>query len=317
VPSLDELRFDLTALTQSLLLALLFLLLAAVPARLANSVLSQNNAQISAWFSQRGVIAKWRERLAGVWNNPAGLASFIILSAVVYGFLSPDFGLSTQSVAALLGVVAGLLVAGLIFEIPLILTHRWVANDGGRLRALPLTIVLAVASVLISRVAAFQPGYLYGRVTGREFDSIHWRDEARAMALTGVWMLSVALVAWLALPLVDGALSSVPLLDMAVSASLATIFVGGLAGALLDLVPLPFLPGSKVFAWRRSVWFVLFMAAAFFFALLLINPGTAVPGSAGLSPLVAALIAFVSFAIASLVFWGYFRLRGPEPLGEA
>jgi hypothetical protein len=88
-------------------------------------------------------------------------------------------------------------------------------------------------------------------------------------------------------------------------------------GALFDFLPLPFLRGGKVFAWQPGVWMALFLVASFVFAFILLNPGTGGPGGAGGPPLLAALIVFVSFAIASLVFWGYFRRRGPEPGGEA
>jgi hypothetical protein len=124
-------------------------------------------------------------------------------------------------------------------------------------------------------------------------------------------MLLVALGAWLAMPFIEQSLASQPLLLMGVSAGLATIFVGGLEGLLFELVPLRFLRGEAVYQWRRSVWAILFLSAGFAFAYILLDPSHGYLGSTRISPLIPAVILFVSFGIASIVFWAYFRFR-PE-----
>jgi hypothetical protein len=139
------------------------------------------------------------------------------------------------------------------------------------------------------------------------------RDEARAHAWTAIWMLIVALAAWLALPFVEDGLAASPLLAMALAAGLATVFVGGLEGLLFELVPLRFLRGDSVFEWRRSVWVVLFASVAFLFAYILLDPINGYLGSTRISPLIPAVILFIGFGIASLVFWSYFRFRPERP----
>lgn len=74
--------------------------------------------------------------------------------------------MSAESVAALVGLVGGLIIVIATFELPLLLIQRRVRHDRGRLRVLPLTFVIALVCVLISRTADFQPGYLYGVVAG-------------------------------------------------------------------------------------------------------------------------------------------------------
>ena len=301
----------MTVAAQSLLLALLFLLLAAFPGQLANKTWEENKGEISGWFARGGAVAaRIRASLAGFWTRRLGVVLFIVLTALVYGFLSPDFGPSAESAAALIGILAGLLVIILAFELPLMLTHRRLRQDRGRLQVIPLTIFLGILCVAFSRIADFQPGYLYGLVATFAFaGTLQLRDEARAHAMTAVWMLIVALAAWLALPLIEDQLAGQPLLAMGVAAGLATIFVGGLEGLLFELVPLRFLRGDKVYAWRRGVWAVLFVAAAFTFAYVLLDPSNGYLGSTRVSPLVPAMILFVTFGIASILFWGYFRFR--------
>lgn len=311
IPRPDELSLDLTVAGQSLLLALLFLVLAAFPGQLANKTWEANREEISRWFARGGLAAdRVRTSLASFWKRPYGILIFVALTAALYGFLSPEFGPSIESAVALLGILGGLGVVILAFELPLFLAYRRINREMGRLRVVPMTIILGIACVVISRIAEFQPGYLYGLVATFAFTgSLQRRDEARAHALTGVWMLMVALAAWLAMPWIEQSLASERLLLMGISAGLATVFVGGLEGLLFELVPLRFLRGEAVYEWRRSVWAILFLAAGFCFAYILLDPSHGYLGSTRVSPLIPALILFVSFGIASILFWAYFRFR--------
>jgi hypothetical protein len=274
VPRADELPIDLTAAGESLLLALLFLLLAAFPAELFNRTWDENSEVIGRWFNRGGRIgARVREVLAQFWRRRVGIAVFLGLSALLYGFLSPDFGPTSESVAEFIGILGGLAVVILAFELPIARTHRRVLNDARRLRVLPVTLFVAAVCVLGSRLANFEPGYIYGLVAGYVFaGEFSLRDEARSYALTGTWMLVIALAAWLAMPWVEDSLSSQPLLQMGISAGLATMFVAGLEGVVFGFIPLRFLRGAKLYEWRRSVWAVIFVAAAFLFAYILLDP---------------------------------------------
>ena len=319
MPRPDELGFDLLAAGQSLLLALLFLLLAAFPGQLLNKTWEENYAEINGWFRRGGRLgARLKVALDQFWRHRVGILVFIVLSALLYGFLSPEFGPTAESAAALIGILVGLGVVVAVFELPIVFAQRRVLKDRGRMRVLPLTILIAIVCVLLSRLAEFQPGYLYGLVAGWAFaGSLELRDEARAHVMTGVWMLIVAVGAWLLLPLAEDSLAGQPLLDMAVAAGLATIFVAGLEGLLFELVPLRFLRGEKVYEWRRGVWAALFLAAGFAFAYILLNPTAGYLGTTRLSPLVPAVLLFVGFGIVSVLFWAYFRYRpAREPIAS-
>jgi hypothetical protein len=217
----------------------------------------------------------------------------------------------------LAGLFVGLIVVTISFELPLALTYRRLAGERGLVRVQSLTLLVALVCVVVSRVADFQPGYMYGLVAGYAFVSeLKPRDEARAHAITALWMLLVSLAAWLALPAVEDLLGAQPWVQLVVAAVLATVFVAGLEGLLFELVPLRFLRGESVFAWSRPVWALLFGAAAFLFAFILLNPGAEYLGSTRVSPLVPALVLFVAFAVVSVLFWGYFRFREPRPTDE-
>ena len=78
---------------------------------------------------------------------------------------------------------------------------------------------------------------------------------------------------------------------------------------LFELVPVRFLRGQSVFAWRRAVWATLFLAAAFSFVHILLTPQSGYLGSTQTSPLLAAVILFAGFGLFSVAFWAYFRYR--------
>jgi hypothetical protein len=315
IPPPQSVGTDVSVVGQSLALALLFLVLAAFPSQLFNKTLEENYFEVSGWFRRGGRVAAGAiAALAAFWQRRSGLIIFIVLSALIYGFLSPQFGPTLNSFASLLGILGGLVVVIAAFEIPLVVFHRQLLHDRGSLRVQPLTIFVGIACVVISRIADFQPGYLYGLVVGYVFATeLPLRDEGRANAVTAVWMIFVSLAAWLALPLAATSLANQPFIQIAVAAGLATIFVAGLEGLLFELVPLRFLRGESVFAWNKILWAFLFVAAAFTFAHIMLTPAAGWFGSTKTSPLFAAVLLFVGFGILSVVFWAYFRFRPERP----
>jgi hypothetical protein len=311
VPTVSQVSFDGISAAESALLALLFLFLAAFPGQLFNKTYEENEEEINGWFTRGGsALAGLTATVSRFWNRRVGIFSFVIVSALLYGFLSPSFGLDASSIASLVGIVGGLVVVILAFELPEARAQRRLLQDPGKVRVIPMTIVVGIVCVLASRLTDFQPGYLYGLIAGYVFArQLSLRDEAHAHVWTAVWMLAIALGSWLALPIVDQNLGAQPLLDVLLSSALATIFVAGLEGLLFELVPLRFLRGEVVYKWRRSVWALIFLVAAFLFAWIMLQPSVGYLGSTRTSPLLPAIALFVAFGVFSVVFWGYFRFR--------
>jgi hypothetical protein len=300
-------------------LGLLFLIFALFPAVLFNKTLEEHYDEIAAWFRERaawlpGLRASYG-RLADFWGHGAGIVAFVVLSAIIYGFLMPRLGLDIASLAAILGILAGLVLVILAFDVPARRYHGLRTGDVGRLRVLPGSIAIGVVCVLVSRAIDFQPGYLYGLVVGYQFHSeMSGEHEGRSAALRAGWALGVSLVAWLALALLSpGTSSGGSLIALALGTMLATVVVAGIEGALFELFPMRFLPGEKVFGWRRSVWAVLFGISALAFVAVLINPASGYLGSTHQVPLLLALSLFIVFALVSVGFWAWFRYRPARP----
>jgi hypothetical protein len=317
LPRPGEVTNDLLTLFIALGVAALVLMLVAFPSALFEETLEENYDRIFGWLNRGGAAGAVMGMATAMWRSPPGLALFMFLSAVIYGFLEPQFGLDLESIALVIGIAAGLIITTATFEYPLTLFQRRANADRGLIRVLPFSLVVAVLCVIASRVAGFEPGYIFGVIAFWTFSrAMTPRAEGASVAVTSVFILLLALAAWLALPFADGLLASSPLAHVAVAAALTTIFIGGLQGLLFELFPLRFLRGSKLWDWSKPVWLLIFFVAAFAFVHVLVVPNIDFMFEAGGSGLVVAIAFLLTFTIISIAFWAYFRRHQPsaEPL---
>lgn len=245
-----------------------------------------------------------------LWRTPQGMAIFVLGSALVYAFLDPTFGISLVSLATVAGLALGLFVVLLAYGLPLYLAAR--SRDIViSARALPATLLVAVLCVIVSRVADFQPGYLYGLIVGfffaREVDR---RAEGRVKAIATAVSLLTAFVAWIALAFLragsgPGDELTTPLLE----AATVTVVVAGLENAVFAMLPLRFLPGSAIFDWNRRVWIVLLGLGVFGFAHVLLNPSAGYMADSTRTSFLTMVALLIGFGLASVLFWAWFRFR--------
>ena len=299
----------------SLGVASLILLLVAFSSSLLNETIEENHAVIAGWLGGGRLLGALSRVLGTLWTSPAGVVRFLFVSALIYGFLDPGFGLSWESLTLVLGIVLGLLVTTLFFELPPALFQRRQNQQPGAIRVLPLSLVVALVCVLISRAVDFQPGYIYGLIAFYAFSrGTAPRAEGQAMAVTCVVIVGLAVFAWLMLPIADAAFAATPFLHLAVTTALVTVFVGGLAGLLFQLLPLRFLRGKRLWDWNGALWVVLFMIAAFVFVHVLIVPSADYLVETGTPVLFSALGLLIAYTLLSIGVWAYFRSRQPaEP----
>ena len=307
----DPARVTMDPLTvaQSALLTLAVLFLMPFPAQLFNSTLEEHAEEVRGWFAPMVGFARGVGRgLAGFWNTPFGIAAFLLVSASLYALLDPSFGLSAEAAVTLLGLMVGIVVVTVLFGIPQVLAHRR-AGDRPMIGALPGTLLVGVACVLVSRLADFQPGYLYGLVIGFAFASdLEPAEEGRTGAVAGLLMLGAALLAWVGLGLLRQSGGEGIGFTIAETV-LAAVLVAGLEGLVFGLLPLRFLPGERVYRWNRIVWGALLGVGLFAFFHILINPASGYLADTSRTPLFTILGLLIGFGFLSVAFWGYFRFR--------
>ena len=318
-----QVSLDPVVVAQSAFLSLLVVVLMPFPAELFNKTLEAHLAEVRAALGRvpvLGLMVRRGDPDRGTghtgWSHPVAVLVFVLLSAALYGLLDPGFGPGAASLVTYVGLVVALVTVAWLASLPLRSVHRRLTRDSGRIRAVPWTLLFAALSVLISRAAGFLPGYLYGLVIGYAFvHEIEEREEARGLAAGAWWMLGLGLVAWFSLGAVrtPGIEPTVP--AQIAQSVFAALTVGGIEGIVFGLVPLRFLHGEAVFRWRRSRWAVLYGLGVFAFLWIILNPSNGFVTTPPRSSFVTSVALFIGFALASILFWSYFRFRRPrEPV---
>jgi len=308
------------------LLTLLVVLLFGLTSSLFNSTIDDNRSDITEWVARiRRRMVPFRAGLQRVTGSiPMAdlsrirgigrVAVVLALTGLVYGYLSPDFGLSPQGVFLFVSIVIGLGLMTYIGEggATLLATRRFHAESSVRLYG--AAIGVAVACVVMSRLVDFRPGFVYGFVASSLVlggISLDRRRSAELVILPSVALVVVSLGSWTLL----GPISAIARDDgnnwpAALAASvLAITFVAGLEGVFYNMIPLTFMDGAAVYRWNRIAWGLLFGAATFLFWHLVINSYSSYLDAFKQTSVVLALAMLAVYGGLTVATWGFFRIR--------
>ena len=304
-------------------ITLVAMLALTFPSQLFNRTFEENYDEIVVLARRRlGWVARMTAGLKADESPRRDVAafSFVVLAGSLLGSLrDPGFGLNTSSIESFFATMLSLLATmAVAYAIARVFRARRKLALNAKLRALPAGLVVAALCVIVSRVADFQPGYLYGVISGVAFGStLTRRHEAQLTALATAGGIAFSVLAWLVWVPVHhtagqhGAFAGAGLIDD----FLASVFVGGLTGVVISLLPLRFMPGYTLFNWRRGVWAVILGVSAFLLVEVLLRPaaGTSHPGHVAW---ITAAALFVVFGLGSVLFREYFDRHVPEDKGK-
>ena len=88
----------------------------------------------------------------------------------------------------------------------------------------------------------------------------------------------------------------------------AGLFVSGVVGTVINLVPLEFLPGAAIARWHKAAWAAIFSVAVFLLVQVMLLPA-ARSSRLGNAPLVTTIVLFAVFGAGSIAFHRYFVNR--------
>lgn len=305
----------LNALVNALITMGLILLI-TFPSQLFNHTYEENHERIRAWWTRK---LRWLSgvRAMGSQLQPPARATLSVVAVVVLGgvlaaTLDPGFGVNVRSLALFLGavlaLVAGATVTALASGVYRITRHRvgvW------HVRALPSALLVAAGCVLVSRLTDFQPGYLYGLIGGVIFSGpLTSRQEGHEVAVASTCTLVVSVAAWLIwVPVAAAAAADPSSFALAMLEDfLAALFLTGMVGLVIGLIPLRFLPGERLAQWRWGAWALLFGLAMITVIEVVIRPQTSAARGRS-EPFWTTLGLFLGFGVASVLFWLYFQWR--------
>jgi hypothetical protein len=306
------------------------LLLITFPANLFNKTFEENYDVITAWWEPR--LRRFRRKPtattvdggeAAAADDEAVQASqalqrerwtfgaVVVAGAILGGLLNPKFGANSASadsfIATLLTVLTGTVLGAAVATV---YRRRKGYEVTHHLQALPAGLAIAALCVVLSRVSNFQPGYLYGVVCGVAFAGALAKNEnGHLVALGHLATIGLAVVAWfLWVPVNHAAVHHPGVFPLVILDDLlASLFVGGLVGSVINLIPVRFMPGHALASWHRGAWMAVFGVAAFGMTEIVLFPS--LHNHAGHAPLVTIIVLFVLFGGGSLAFREYFSRR--------
>jgi carboxypeptidase family protein len=299
-------------LARSAIVAVIFLLLVAFPAELFNSTLDEHYEDVKAWFGPLGRVADSAGRIAKTLPSWVGFAIFAFVGALIGCLLDPKIALDQASVALFAGLLVSFVAITLCFGTIERRYMRRSHGDAGRLQVLPGTLVVAAVSVLVSRLAGYQPGYLYGIIAGFVFaHELRRNEEGRISATASLVLLGGSIVAWIIwTPIGHMAAHANPnIVTLLLDSILAAMFIAGIQSLVFGLLPLRFLEGESIFEWRRLAWLAIYAITLFAFIHVLLHPGVAYDQSHSGHAFAVSIVLFAAFGALSIAFWAYFRAR--------
>ncbi|MFE4467252.1 hypothetical protein ACFRFH_00430 [Leifsonia sp. NPDC056824] len=307
----QDVHLTLTSGMVLIVLTLILLLLIGFPGVLIESTVSDHYDELFSWVRRRH-----RVRAAAGAGSPARLTTWlsvvagVAVASIISGFVDPQFGVNPGSARVLLSSA----VVFVVYSVVGWLAVDWVIHSTDpalkpTIEFKWLSLLVVVLSVGRSRLTGFEPGIVFGLVVGLSFGAAISAVESARTALVAVaYSFIVGLGSWLAYSALKPVLQAQSgsghqfTLDM-----LAGIAVAGMSTLPVAFLPITGLAGGAVFTWNRWVWGAVYAAglAAFFVVLM------PLPQSWGeVSLALAAWVGlYACFAVAAVLFWGWFRLK--------
>ncbi|WP_378147861.1 hypothetical protein ACFJGV_06915 [Cnuibacter sp. UC19_7] len=295
--------------------ALGLILLVMVPAGMLESTLEANSERL-----RRSAALRWVQRLPrlprlpqrGLGGTVISVALVVAATAVLGAFVAPEAG-ADGGFLRLAGAfaLASLVVNGLALALMAAIARA----SGSRLEvtANGHSVVVTALTVLLSRAALLQPGFVFGVAVGTAAADGRSRTSARVAAAGVVGLLVAGVGAWFAhAALVGGVNGGGGSFGVDV---LAAMTVEALTGAVVAMIPLRFFAGADLWRGARTGWGAL--------ASL-----TAVAAMVALAPLPEAwnavggdtarwLLAFATVTAVTAGVWCWFRFVPERAAGGA
>jgi hypothetical protein len=309
-----EISFTLRSVGVSAAIALGVLVLLGFPAQVFNSTLQEHYEEVRRWFHLERPLSEVVQRV----DQRVLFPIFLAVGGTLYALLTPDVGLNRSTLALVVGLGMAVAITTVGFALPSFFYFETRFRDRGKVLVLPGTVLVAAACVGLSRLLHFQPGYLYGLLAVFVFH--HDPDKETAGRLAGssaAIVLLLAIVAWVArVPVAGAAMGRTGFWWLVLEAALSGTFLIGLESVLVGLLPMRFLDGSKIQAWSKIAWAVLFGVAAFTLVEVLLMPGSGYVGHTTTVGRFTVLSIYIAFALFTAGFWAYFRFRKARPEEE-
>jgi hypothetical protein len=177
---------------------------------------------------------------------------------------------------------------------------------------MPAAIIVVALSVLVSRLAHIEPGFLFGLVVGVMFArELRKAEDGKLAVLATALLIAFGIGAWLLFSLLpaEGGVALQFTRDLLSATTLEAI-----STLVVALLPLAFLEGRTIFAWSKAAWVATYAVAVTAFVIIVV-PMSDSWGDVS-APLFGWVTLFAVFGVVAIAIWALFRFI-PEKNREA
>jgi hypothetical protein len=297
-------------------IGLVLLLLAVLPAHLLNATIAEQSDRFERRFGKVRT-PNWMFRL-GVWFRSTPVVGGIVVTlatAILFGFADPTFGFTLASLRLILACGIALFLVGYVANALTGVIARVQWNIVAAISTRPYGLILTIVGVVVSRLLHFSPGFLIGLILGLTIQGKSAAGFAwRTVVVRSSIVLIMAIAAWIGYSTLTlggnegGTFGSALLVE-----TLVAITTEGVVALLVELLPLRFLEGERVYAHSRVLWGIFYLLTLVVFVLAVV-PWEGNWDVLGSSLWVWILVLAV-FAAVCIGIYIYFRRFAP-PLEE-
>lgn len=314
-------------------LAIFMMLVFGATSSILSNMLRDEEPRIQRWLRAAGItnLVKGAAGVTG-WTLSRGIRRgcltlpLIVLIFAVYGiifaFLEEGTSIFSRQ-GALLAITLAFSVGLVSFAGDIarrIAARLW--RERSHFNIYPVNLLLAVVTVVISRVVNLSPGIVFGTPGGAEIEDARNPEEQErrdvALALLTILVLVVlGGLGWAATGFIVSSLDTqmeyriaaivARVLSAVTNLGLA-IFLIALQTSFFEMLPFAYNTGRPIFKWNKLVWGLCFLPIGFLFAHALLNPQYGF-----LESFVESDVRFLWFIMVMLVgitilLWFYFNI---------
>ncbi|MEX1159071.1 MAG: FGLLP motif-containing membrane protein [Thermomicrobiales bacterium] len=321
-PAIGDLSWDFDVLATNVVLAGISMMLLAVTAELFNKTVEENDKTFRRWFgfiigpmeaigsALHGLIGSSaaRSALTGV-LVPLGV---LLAGGLIFAVAEPGAGLNKQTLVVMVGLVVTLGVLTYYYNgAQVFMSKRF--GVGAVIQLFPVGVLFAVLSVALTRLDDIEPLVVYGFVAATVTVGGMERtrsQEGHVIFFPALALLGLCVVSWLLLsPFRDLAEDNTSMLAALPEAIAVGVLVGGLEATFIQMVPLKYLDGHKVWIWNKVAWVLIAGVTAFLLWEILLNQERDSMSAVSEGSAEVAIIVMGVCAVLSLSLYLFFRVR--------
>jgi hypothetical protein len=318
IPSPVSLDWGGAHLVVNLLLALLLMILTGIPSGIVDKTLEENHHRIVHSFAGEEAAIRRVETWLQALPDPVLLAGLSIVAALVFTGLNPSSAFDATTAVLFIALVVVVAIVVSIHDLArLPFLNRRYGTEAAAFGLYPFSLILAFGLVLISRLAGFEPGFVFGVIgTLAVSTAVSRRHTAVGLVAVGIALLVTALVAWfLWQQVVDEVTQPHPdAIVVFLDAFLAGLWLTAVQAVAFGYAPMSFFDGGKVREWSPRTWLALQGTGMFLLVQFYLHPSAGRWGALDSTSMRSALSVWAVFLVASILFWAWFRFR---PRAEA